>query len=68
MKTPVQIQRIMKNPRLATIQVESCLGAYNKSELAEMLKISRGTLNNRLKKNNWRMKEIEAINTKLPKI
>ena len=41
-------------------------GLYNKTEFAEMLGMSRPTLNDRIKKGNWRQREIDIISNNCP--
>jgi hypothetical protein len=61
-----EIESFVKNRKLATFKVENWIGPYTKSELSIIIGISRPTLDTRLKKSNWRMKELEAITEKLP--
>lgn len=57
-----------KNPKLASLRVQNWIGLYNKTEISSLLELNRGTLRNRLKYHNWKVRELEAITKKLPVI
>ena len=54
---------MIKIQQKATERVNECLerNLFNKTELSQFLGLTRPTLNLRLKKSNWRRKEIKII-------
>ncbi|MCB0448461.1 MAG: hypothetical protein KDD03_13320 [Gelidibacter sp.] len=63
-----ELKKFIKNRALATFRVKDYIGAYSKQELADMIGMSRPTLDVRISKSNWRMHELENITTKLPEL
>jgi len=61
-----KVKEYVRNKSLASFRVNQWIGIYTKSEIAEMLNMTRPTLDSRLKKNTWRISEIEIIIKKLP--
>lgn len=59
------LKDLINNRSLATFKVKSILNVCTKTEISEMLKISRVTLDKRLKDDSWRLSELEIINTKI---
>lgn len=57
---------LLKNKSIASNRVLDWVGTYTKAEICDIIGVSRPTLNSRLKKHNWRYKEIETIYNKLP--
>lgn len=60
------VKLFVNNKKLATFRVNNWIGTYNKTEISELLEMSRPTLNRRLKDNQWKMKDIELIILKFP--
>jgi len=55
------IKYLIKNKKLITYKLNDWIGVYTKTEISEMLGISRPTLDARMKKHNWRFNEIKLI-------
>lgn len=62
------LSKFVKNRALATFRVNDYLGVYSKYELADMIGISRPTIDVRLERSNWKMKELQNITEKLPEL
>ena len=60
------LKKFALNKELASNRVSFNIGTYTKTEIAEMLEISRPTLDLRIKENTWRMAELKLIVRKLP--
>lgn len=63
-----ELSSFVKNRALATFRVQDYLEVYSKYELADMIGISRPTIDVRLQKHTWKMKELENISNKLPEL
>lgn len=63
-----ELKKFIKNRALATFRVKDYIGAYSKQELADMIGMSRPTLDVRLQNNSWRMHELKNITDKLPEL
>jgi hypothetical protein len=57
---------LAKNRKLVTYRIMEWIGPCTKTEICEMIGITRPTLEVRIKKHSWRLKEIELIIKKLP--
>lgn len=62
------LSKFIKNRALATFRVKDYLEVYSKYELSNMIGFSRPTIDVRLEKHNWKMKELENIVSKLPEL
>jgi uncharacterized protein YjcR len=61
-----ELEFFVKNKKKATHRVMDWVELYSKGEIASKLEISRPTLNARLRKDNWKMKELKLILKNLP--
>lgn len=61
-----EIKYLIKNPKHATLRVEEFIGVYTKSEIAELLEVSRPVLYDRLKLHNWKLAELQKITEHFP--
>lgn len=59
MKT--EIEQFVNDRKLITKRVKKWIGIYTKTEISQLLEISRPTLDTRLQINNWKMKEITRV-------
>ncbi|MFK5981435.1 MAG: hypothetical protein QM499_00860 [Flavobacteriaceae bacterium] len=55
------IKDFVANKSLASFRVTQWIGVYTKKEVAEILKMSRPTLDFKLKNHSWRVEEIKII-------
>ena len=55
------LEMFVKNKRKASHRVMDWIGLYTKGEIAEILEMSRPTLDKRLLTHNWKMKELKLI-------
>ena len=56
-----KIKELINKPKLASKEVENKIGVYRKFQIANILNISRPTLDKRLINHDWKIKEIELI-------
>jgi hypothetical protein len=61
-----EVKRLVKNKKLVTYRVLEWVGTYTKTEICEIIGITRPTLDSRIKKHSWRFKEIEIITKNMP--
>ena len=60
------LKSFVKRRELATFRVENWIGPFTKTEISEILKMSRPTLNRRIKNHTWRLDEIKLILQNMP--
>jgi len=56
----------IKDRNLVTKRVNDWIGLYTKSQICDIIGISRPTLDFRLENDNWKKKEIDIILEKMP--
>lgn len=61
MNKETKIKELINKPKLASKEVENKIGVYRKFQIANILNISRPTLDKRLINHDWKIKEIELI-------
>ena len=61
-----ELKKFISNRKLVTYRVLDWIGIVTKGEVCDLLKISRPTLDRRLKDNKWKLSEILRITKKMP--
>jgi predicted DNA-binding transcriptional regulator AlpA len=61
-----EIKEFIKNKQLATYRVLNWNGTITKGEICSILGMSRPTLDTRMKKHNWKLKELKKIQKNMP--
>ena len=61
-----ELERFVTNRKLVTYRVLEWSKLITKGEICDVLKISRPTLDRRLIKNDWKLKEIKIIIKTMP--
>ena len=56
-----ELERLVSNRKLVTYRVLDWCKVMTKGDVCEILKISRPTLDRRLSKNDWKLKEIKLV-------
>lgn len=60
------LKLFVKNKDLVTKRVKDWIGNYSKSEISELIGISRPTLNKRMESGNWKYVEIVLVLKHMP--
>lgn len=61
-----ELKKFISNRKLVTYRVLDWIGIVTKGEVCDLLKISRPTLDRRLKDNKWKLSEILRVTKKMP--
>jgi hypothetical protein len=61
-----ELKDLLSNRKLVTYKVLQWIDVCTKGEICSILKFSRPTLDRRIKKHNWSLKEIQSIIKKIP--
>ena len=61
-----ELKKFISNRKLVTYRVLHWIGIVTKGEVCDLLKISRPTLDRRLKDNKWKLSEILRVTKKMP--
>ena len=61
-----ELKKFISNRKLVTYRVLDWIGIVTKGEVCARLKISRPTLDRRLKDNKWKLSEILRVTKKMP--
>ena len=60
-----EIEKFVSDRKLVSYRVEKWISILSKTEISEILGFSRSTLDRRLSKHNWKLKEIKLILKKM---
>lgn len=61
-----ELERLVSNRKIVTYRVLDWCKVMTKGDVCEFLKISRPTLDRRLTKNDWKLKEIKLVIKNMP--
>ena len=61
-----ELKKFISNRKLVTYRVLEYISLVTKGDVCNLLKISRPTLDSRLKDNKWKLSEILRVTKKMP--
>ena len=61
-----ELKKFISNRKLVTYRVLEYISLVTKGDVCNLLKISRPTLDRRLKDNKWKLSEIVIVSKKMP--
>ena len=61
-----ELKKFISNRKLVTYRVLEYISLVTKGDVCNLLKISRPTLDRRLKDNKWKLSEIVIVSKKIP--